>query len=100
MSFPKQDGILAHNVLPLCKWSPWCRAPCKAPVRLSCIRHAVLHAPSPLQVVVNVPLSDKTRGMFNDETVGKMKKGAILVRDSHSCSYDQLTLQENPKPSL
>lgn len=30
-------------------------------------------------VVVNVPLSDKTRHMFNDETIGKMKKGAILI---------------------
>ena len=36
-----------------------------------------------IQVVVNVPLSDKTRGMFNDETIGKMKKGAILVRVIH-----------------
>jgi D-isomer specific 2-hydroxyacid dehydrogenase, NAD binding domain len=36
------------------------------------------------QVVVNVPLSDKTRHMFNDETIGKMKKGAILVRVSQA----------------
>ena len=33
-----------------------------------------------MQVAVNVPLSDKTRGMFNSETIGKMKKGAVLVR--------------------
>lgn len=37
----------------------------------------------PVQVVVNVPLSDKTRHMFNDDTIGKMKKGAILVRVIH-----------------
>jgi D-isomer specific 2-hydroxyacid dehydrogenase, NAD binding domain len=36
-------------------------------------------------VAVNVPLSDKTRGMFNSETIGKMKKGAVLV-----CSADLL----------
>lgn len=55
-----------------------------------------------LQVVVNVPLSDKTRGMFNDETIGKMKKGAILVcqsllfiRTDTRCNSTQTQLQRN-----
>jgi D-isomer specific 2-hydroxyacid dehydrogenase, NAD binding domain len=54
-----------------------------------------------VQVVVNVPLSDKTRHMFNDETIGKMKKGAILVRiihpavDNTSCKHI-LTLGLDP----
>lgn len=33
-----------------------------------------------VQVAVNVPLSDKTCGVFNSETIGKMKKSAVLVR--------------------
>jgi len=30
-------------------------------------------------VVINVPLTSKTRGLFNEQTIGKMKKGAVLA---------------------
>jgi formate dehydrogenase len=33
-------------------------------------------------VTINVPLTEKTRGMFNKETIGKMKKGAYLINNA------------------
>ena len=36
-------------------------------------------------ITINVPLTDKTRGMFNKEVIGKMKKVRLLV-DVHVCS--------------
>lgn len=35
--------------------------------------------------------TDKTRGMFNSETIGKMKRGAVLVRARLHSSHDMLT---------
>lgn len=40
-------------------------------------------------VTINVPLSEKTRGMFDAERLGKMKKGAILVNNARGAIVDQ-----------
>ncbi|KAK9814529.1 hypothetical protein WJX72_007417 [[Myrmecia] bisecta] len=39
-------------------------------------------------VVINTPLTDKTRGMFNKERLSKMKKGAHLVNNARASIVD------------
>ena len=39
-----------------------------------------------MQVTINVPLTEQTKGMMNAERIGKMKDGAVLVStDLHCC---------------
>jgi formate dehydrogenase len=45
-------------------------------------------------VSINVPLSDKTRGMFNKETIHKMKKGAFLVNNARGAIVDVDAVKE------
>lgn len=37
------------------------------------------------QVAINVPLTPKTRKLFNASVLSKMKKGAVLVRAHATC---------------
>lgn len=37
-------------------------------------------------ISISVPLSDSTRHMFNEESIGRMKKGAWLVSVSRTCA--------------
>ena len=37
---------------------------------------------------INVPLSDKTRGMFDAKTIGKLKKGAYLINNARGAIVD------------
>jgi formate dehydrogenase len=37
---------------------------------------------------INIPLSDKTRGMFNAEVIGKLKKGAYLINNARGAIVD------------
>lgn len=39
-------------------------------------------------VVINMPLSDKTRGMFNKEKISKMKKGVLIVNNARGAIMD------------
>ena len=39
-------------------------------------------------VTINVPLSDKTRGMFNADTIEHMKDGAYLVNNARGAIVD------------
>ena len=40
-------------------------------------------------VTVNCPLHDGTQGMFNDELIGKMKKGSYLVNTARGAIMDR-----------
>lgn len=40
-------------------------------------------------VTVNVPLTDKTRGMLNKETLPKMKKGSYLINNARGAIVDR-----------
>ena len=39
-------------------------------------------------VTINVPLSDKTRGMFDAETIKSMKDGAYLINNARGAIVD------------
>eukprot|EP00891_Asterochloris_glomerata_P002127 jgi/Astpho2/2127/Aster-00603 len=39
-------------------------------------------------ISVSLPLTDKTKGMFNDDVIGKMKKGAILINTARGAIAD------------
>ncbi|KAL5796958.1 hypothetical protein ACOSQ2_001778 [Xanthoceras sorbifolium] len=39
-------------------------------------------------IVVNMPLTDKTRGMFNKERIAKMKKGVLIVNNARGAIMD------------
>lgn len=39
-------------------------------------------------VTINVPLSDKTRGMFDAETISHMKEGAYLINNARGAIVD------------
>ncbi|KAJ4729201.1 Formate dehydrogenase, mitochondrial [Melia azedarach] len=39
-------------------------------------------------VVVNTPLTDKTRGMFNKDRIAKMKKGVLIVNNARGAIMD------------
>uniref|UniRef100_A0A0D3GGT7 Formate dehydrogenase, mitochondrial n=1 Tax=Oryza barthii TaxID=65489 RepID=A0A0D3GGT7_9ORYZ len=39
-------------------------------------------------VVINMPLTEKTRGMFNKERIAKMKKGVIIVNNARGAIMD------------
>ncbi|GLJ17840.1 hypothetical protein SUGI_0311950 [Cryptomeria japonica] len=39
-------------------------------------------------VVINMPLSDKTRGMFDKEKISKMKKGVLIVNNARGAIMD------------
>lgn len=39
-------------------------------------------------VVVNVPLTEKTRGLFNKERIAKMKKGVLVVNNARGALVD------------
>ncbi|KAK4750545.1 hypothetical protein SAY87_004027 [Trapa incisa] len=39
-------------------------------------------------VVVNTPLTEKTRGMFNKEKISKMKKGVLIVNNARGAIMD------------
>ncbi|KAG0623870.1 hypothetical protein M758_3G207700 [Ceratodon purpureus] len=45
-------------------------------------------------VSINLPLSDKTRGMFNKEVLNKMKKGAMLVNNARGAIVDVDAVKE------
>jgi formate dehydrogenase len=45
-------------------------------------------------VVVNMPLTDQTRGFFNKERLSKMKKGAILVNNARGAIADRDAVKE------
>ena len=52
-------------------------------------------------VTINVPLSDKTKGMFDAETIKSMKDGAYLVNNARGAIVDPKAVsgcsQENLK---
>ncbi|XP_074305455.1 formate dehydrogenase, mitochondrial [Silene latifolia] len=39
-------------------------------------------------VVINTPLTDKTKGMFNKELIAKMKKGVLIVNNARGAIMD------------
>ncbi|KAF7047737.1 hypothetical protein CFC21_056622 [Triticum aestivum] len=39
-------------------------------------------------IVINTPLTEKTRGMFNKEKIAKMKKGVIIVNNARGAIMD------------
>ncbi|XP_006656096.1 formate dehydrogenase 1, mitochondrial [Oryza brachyantha] len=39
-------------------------------------------------IVINTPLTEKTRGMFNKERIAKMKKGVIIVNNARGAIMD------------
>uniref|UniRef100_A0A7I4B1Q7 D-isomer specific 2-hydroxyacid dehydrogenase NAD-binding domain-containing protein n=1 Tax=Physcomitrium patens TaxID=3218 RepID=A0A7I4B1Q7_PHYPA len=45
-------------------------------------------------VVVNTPLTDQTRGLFNKERIAKMKKGAYLVNNARGAIADTEAVKE------
>ncbi|KAL0054924.1 hypothetical protein WJX82_004525 [Trebouxia sp. C0006] len=45
-------------------------------------------------VTINLPLTDKTKGMFNKETIGKMKKGAYLINTARGGICDRDAVAE------
>jgi formate dehydrogenase len=45
-------------------------------------------------VIVNTPLTDQTRGLFNKERIGKMKKGAYLVNNARGAIADTMAVKE------
>jgi formate dehydrogenase len=45
-------------------------------------------------VIVNTPLSDQTRGLFNKERIAKMKKGAYLVNNARGAIADKIAVKE------
>jgi len=45
-------------------------------------------------VTINVPLTDKTRGMFTKEVIGKMKKGAYLINNARGAICDREAVVE------
>jgi formate dehydrogenase len=45
-------------------------------------------------VVVNTPLTDQTRGLFNAERIGKMQKGAYLVNNARGAIADMQAVKE------
>lgn len=45
-------------------------------------------------VIVNTPLTDQTRGLFNKERIAKMKKGAYLVNNARGAIADMIAVKE------
>ncbi|CAN8256290.1 unnamed protein product [Cochlearia groenlandica] len=45
-------------------------------------------------VVVNTPLTEKTRGMFNRDLIGKMKKGVKIVNNARGAIMDRQAVVE------
>jgi formate dehydrogenase len=45
-------------------------------------------------VIVNTPLTDQTRGLFNKERIAKMKKGAYLVNNARGAIADTMAVKE------
>jgi formate dehydrogenase len=45
-------------------------------------------------VIVNTPLTDQTRGLFNKERIAKMKKGAYLVNNARGAIADKIAVKE------
>jgi formate dehydrogenase len=45
-------------------------------------------------VVVNTPLTDQTRGLFNKERISKMKKGAYIVNNARGAIADVDAVKE------
>ncbi|CAN6992803.1 unnamed protein product [Brassica oleracea var. botrytis] len=45
-------------------------------------------------VVLNMPLTEKTRGMFNKEMIGKMKKGVLIVNNARGAIMDRQAVVE------
>ncbi|CAA7031372.1 unnamed protein product [Microthlaspi erraticum] len=45
-------------------------------------------------VVVNTPLTEKTRGMFNSEMIGKMKRGVMIVNNARGAIMDRQAVVE------
>ncbi|KAL0728095.1 hypothetical protein Bca4012_024188 [Brassica carinata] len=45
-------------------------------------------------VVVNMPLTEKTRGMFNKEMIGKLKKGVLIVNNARAAIMDRQAVVE------
>ncbi|CAL9107552.1 formate dehydrogenase 1, mitochondrial-like [Musa acuminata AAA Group] len=39
-------------------------------------------------IVINTPLTEKTRGMFNKERIGKLKKGVLIVNNARGAIMD------------
>ena len=49
-------------------------------------------------ISIHVPLSDKTKGMFGKEVLGRMKKGAWLVNVSRGAIVDRDAVAEALSP--
>lgn len=45
-------------------------------------------------VTINLPLTDKTKHMFNKEVLGKMKKGAFLINNARGSIVDPQAIVE------
>ncbi|VAI36473.1 unnamed protein product [Triticum turgidum subsp. durum] len=45
-------------------------------------------------VVLNMPLTDKTKGMFDKEKIGKMKRGVIIVNNARGAIMDTQAVAE------
>ncbi|KAL9236227.1 hypothetical protein vseg_010926 [Gypsophila vaccaria] len=45
-------------------------------------------------VVINTPLTDKTKGMFNKELIAKMKKGVLVVNNARGAIMDTQAVVE------
>ena len=48
-------------------------------------------------VTVNCPLHDGTQGMFNDELIGKMKKGSYLVNSAHRAHISDVVYEHGTR---
>ena len=45
-------------------------------------------------IAIQVPLSDSTKGMFNKDTIGRMKKGSFLVNCARGAVADRDSVVE------
>ncbi|CAN8244035.1 unnamed protein product [Cochlearia groenlandica] len=45
-------------------------------------------------IVINTPLTEKTRGMFNKEIIGKMKRGVLIVNNARGAIMDRQAVVE------
>ncbi|KMZ56381.1 Formate dehydrogenase, mitochondrial [Zostera marina] len=45
-------------------------------------------------VVINIPLTDKTRGMFDKEKISKMKKGVLIVNNARGAIMDAQAISD------
>ncbi|XP_024005963.1 formate dehydrogenase, chloroplastic/mitochondrial isoform X2 [Eutrema salsugineum] len=45
-------------------------------------------------IVINTPLTEKTRGMFNKEMIGRMKKGVLIVNNARAAIMERQAVVE------